>query len=333
MSETLDTPAVIEDAPAAPAETQGSIRDTMASVLAKYPGRNDSGQFESRAIDQAPDETVETTTDQPATETAEPAPPAIDPPSSWSAEQRAKWATLPPDVQAYVAQREADAHKAISEKGSVAARYEAAVGEHRDMLVRNHGSVENGINALLNLANNAFQRPREFILDFARQHQVDLSTIQPSGNPAAPADPINHLAHEVGTLKTQLQQQHEAQIAAVIREFSEAKDAAGKPARPHFDAVRGHMAQLMNAGIATSLEDAYDQATRLNGAVWAQIQAEESAARQAAEQAKAAKASADARRAASVNVKPLGSVSGSPVRGQTMRDTMAAVFRESMGQR
>jgi len=122
MSEILEQPAMEETAPepiAAPATVETakpSIRDTLESVLAKAEERGDDGRFKAKdtAQDTAPE-----TPDQPETQkAAEPQPEAIEPPSSWSAEVKAKWATLPPDVQRYVLDRESQTHKAITEKGS-----------------------------------------------------------------------------------------------------------------------------------------------------------------------------------------------------------------------
>jgi hypothetical protein len=86
----------------------------------------------------------------------------------------------------------------------------------------------------------------------------------------------------------------------------------------------------MRGGFATTLEDAYAKAVRLNDGVWAQTQAEQ-VARQA-EQAKAAAAkAAEAKRASAVNIRPVGAVSGSPARALSMRDTMAAVAAKYTG--
>jgi hypothetical protein len=343
MSETLDAPPVIESAPAAPetAAPPTSMRDTMASVLAKYPDRDNGGRFESRAIDPQADDAIAPATpeitDQPETTTAEPATPAIEPPSSWSAEKRAIWSLLPPDAQAYVAQRESEAHKAISEKGQRAAMYDAveqAIGEHKTALISEYGSVDRAVNTLVNVAMQAGQRPAEFIRWFAQQHRVDLSQLaQPGAQQGGGIDPqIHTLSQTVTTLQHQIEQQQQAALAAQIAAFSEAKDARGQPLRPYFDDVRANMARLMTAGEAASLEDAYDKATRINGDVRAKIEAQREAARQAEATAKAAKAAAEAKKSAAINVRPLGAVAGSPVRGQTMRDTMTAVARQMLGQ-
>lgn len=343
MSETLDAPAVIESAPSAPetAAPATSMRDTMATVLAKYPDRDSGGKFESRVIASEADDAIAPATteitDQPETTTAEPAAPAIEPPSSWSAEKKAIWSSLPPDAQAYVAQRESDAHKAISEKGQRAAMYDAveqAIGEHKTALISEYGSVDRAVNTLVNVAMQAGQRPAEFVRWFAQQHRLDLSQLaQPSGQMAPPTDPqIHNLSQTVTTLQHQIEQQQLAAYAAQIAEFSGAKDARGQPLRPYFDDVRANMARLMTAGEATSLEDAYEKATRINGDVWAKIEAQKEAARHAEATARAAKAQAEAKKSAAINVRPKGAVAGSPVRGQTMRDTMAAVARQMLGQ-
>jgi hypothetical protein len=58
--------------------------------------------------------------------------PAIEAPNSWSADLKAKWNTLPPDVQGYIAQRESEAHKAISQSGNELKAYQPIrqVAEH-----------------------------------------------------------------------------------------------------------------------------------------------------------------------------------------------------------
>jgi len=122
MSEMLEQPAVEETAPEpiaapAPVETaKPSIRDTLESVLAKAEERGDDGRF--KAKDTAP-ETAPETPDQPETaKAAEPQSEAIEPPSSWSAEVKAKWATLPPMCSAMCWTGKAKPTKPSRKKGS-----------------------------------------------------------------------------------------------------------------------------------------------------------------------------------------------------------------------
>jgi hypothetical protein len=334
MSETMpDAPATIEPMET-PAASEGSMRDTMAGILAKYPGRGDDGQFESQRVE--PDAPATETTDQPeATAAPEPATPVIEAPASWSAEKKAIWAAVPPEARDYILQREAEAHKAISEKGArakLADDFEAAIGVHKTALVSEYGSLDRAVNTLVNVAMQAGADPAAFIRWFSQQHRLDLAQI--AGVQAQPGQqqPQNTAVDQrIATLEQHIEQQMMAGMTSTIRAFAEAKDASGKPMRPHFEAVREEMGRLMQAGLAGTLDQAYAKAIRTNDAVWATVQAEEAAtnaAKAKAEHERAAKAAADAKRASSVNVKPVGSASGSPVKGATMRDTMAAIARQ-----
>lgn len=336
MSETTTEIAEPEVA-ATEAAPAPSIRDTLASVLAKYPDRGSDGRFEPRfpreggAADEAAP--VETTTDQPeAKAEAEPAAPVIEPPASWSADQKAKWSSLPPDVQQYVAQRESEAHKAISEKGSRAAMFdavEAAIGEHKTALVSEYGSVDRAVNTLVNVAMRAGQDPEGFVRWFAQQHRIDLARIAGQPGEPAQADPLNHLSAKVDTLASRIeQQQRESALMQQIREFSSEKGADGKPLRPYFEDVRETMAGLMQSGLAANLDEAYQKAVRVNDAVIAKVRAEQEAAKRA-EAERAAKAAETARQAKAVNIRSSSQVNGSPARKMTPRETMEAVARRA----
>ena len=335
MSEILEQPAVEETAPEpitapAPAETaKPSIRDTLESVLAKAEERGDDGRFKAR--DTAPEPAPETP-DQPETaKAAEPQAEAIEPPSSWSAEVKAKWATLPPDVQRYVLDRESQTHKAITEKGQRASLYDAieqAIGENKTALVAEYGDIPRAVQMLVNVSTQAGRDPLRFIEWFAGQRGIDLRAhfAGQAGQPAAPVDPMqNALMSEV----TQLKQQIELQ--STISQFEQAKDASGKPLRPHFADVRLDMGRLIASGAAQGLEDAYTKAVRINDAVWAKVQAAEEAERAAKAKADAAAKAADAKKAASINMRSRGAVSGSPVRPQDTRSTLEATYRKLTG--
>jgi hypothetical protein len=350
VADAASTAAPISEAPAESAAP--SIRDTMAAVLKKYPVQGDDGRFESRfprdepATDAAPDKAAPAaveTSDQPETLQAETAPaPSIEPPASWSADVKAKWAALPPDVQAYIAKREGEAHQAITQAGAKLKGYEgldAVIGPRRDALRASWGDEGAAIKQLFDLSDFATRDPAGFVQWFASQNRVDLSRLTTAPANAALADPqVAALQHEIQTIKSNLTQQQMAQMDADIRRFADAKGDDGAPLRPHFDEVKAEMGRLIQAGIAATLEDAYAKAIRTNDAVWAKVQAEEAAKRAKAEadkQAKAreeaARAAKEAQRSASVNVRATGGVSGSPARAQTMRETMEAVARRAYG--
>lgn len=356
IEEVANGAAPVADAASTAAPTteavEPTIRDTMEQIAAKhFPAREiGTGRFAAQTTDEAevaPTEAapaVTETTDQPEPPQAETVPPApsIEPPAAWSADAKAKWAALPPDVQQYIAQREGEAHKAITQAGERLKGFEgldAVLGPRRDAMRATWGDEATGLRQLFQLSDFATRDPTGFVQWFAQQNRVDLTRLTDAPADAAQADPhVAALRQELAAVKSSVSQQHLAQMENDIRAFAEAKGPDGNPLRPHFDAVRTEMGRLMQAGIATSLEDAYTRAIRINDAVWAKVQADEATARGKAAEAEEAKrreaqarAAAEAKKAAAVNVKAVGAVSGSPTRPATMRESMEAVARKHFG--
>ena len=344
---------VASDATPAPAAT---IRDTLAEVASKYyPAREiGTGRFAGDAAsddaepatDAAPAEAAPAapeTTDQPetkATETA--ATPSIEPPASWSADVKAKWAALPPDVQQYIARRESEAHQAITQAGGKAKAYEAiegVIGPRRQALVATWGNEAAAMEQLFNLSDFATRDPAGFVTWFAQQNRVDLSRLNPApANAEYSAQQATAPTVADPEARAAIAQMQRAAVESDIQAFASAKGPDGEPLRPFFDDVRVEMGRLMQAQIATSLDEAYAKAIRTNDAVWSKVQAAEAAkAAKAAEEAQAkqreaaAKAAKEAQRASSLNVKATGAVSGAPAKPRTMRDTMEAVIRQHYG--
>src|SRR5687767_37612 len=115
--------AVIADAPVVENNTpavEPSMEEGMRAVWDKlHPARDDAGKFAAKnPAEQAADAPpVNENADQTAESQVEQAAPAIDAPLSWSAEQKAKWASVPPDLQTYISQRDKESHDAITRAG------------------------------------------------------------------------------------------------------------------------------------------------------------------------------------------------------------------------
>jgi hypothetical protein len=330
------------EAPAQPAETD--IRATMARVLAKYPDRDEDGTFKSRFPETdkpAAEAPAAEITDQPETPPAETAPaaPSIEPPASWSAEAKAKWTTLPPDVQRVIADRESEAHKAITgmgEKAKFAEQLEEVLGPRRQALAASFGSEAAALKQLFALSDFASNDPAGFAQWFAQQHGLNFGQTNAPAQPQGPQDPATD--RRLRAIEQTVSQQQQAAMDADIRSFADAKAPDGAPLRPHFEAVRAQMGRIIGAGLATTLEDAYEQAVLINKDVRAKIEADKAAAAakaaaeaEAKRREEAAKAAAEARKAASVNVRSTGSPSGSPAKPANMRDTMRAVAEKYYG--
>lgn len=81
------------------------------------PATDDGEDIQAEEAPETGAEAADETTDQ----ADEPAPPAIDPPVSWSAEAKAEFAKLPPEAQKIIAQRESERERFVQAKATEAA--------------------------------------------------------------------------------------------------------------------------------------------------------------------------------------------------------------------
>lgn len=328
-------PSAPEAAPVAtpaPAAPQRSVTESLAATFdaiqkreGNAPGqRGADGKFQPQAPVAAA-ATIEST-DQPATDGTEPAKPAIEAPQSWSAEMRAKFATLPPEAQQYVAQRENEAHAKISEQGSKLASYDGlsrTLEPHRTDLMAAYGSVEKGVNDLLALRSEAIRNPVNFLIKFAEGAGIrldQLPALAAQAPQAQPVDPrIAALSHQVESLTSI----HRQQALDAAQKQVEAFKA--DPKNKHYAAAESRIAELLNSGAAKDLADAYEQA------VWGTPQLRELVIAERAAEAKAkadaeAKKLADAARAANVvNIRTSGG-RAAPSAPSSIRESLVRAY-------
>lgn len=353
MSEDLSPETPVETAAdAAPAEAP---RETLEDILsrtydtieARTPSRDDGGRFASKNPEAAPDKaTPAAVTDQPAPKEGEPQPAAIAPPDSWSAEHKAKFATLPPDVQAYIAQREGEAHKAITQKGAEAARWEPltrALEPHRQRMQAVGVSEPEFLSRLLN-AERALSDPQTRPQAFrwlAEQYGFDVGQLgnTHAAQPGAPVDPalaaamakIAHLERWAETREQAERRAADERRAQADREAeSKAQAFLNDPKFPHAKDLEGDIAALILAsrqvGKEITLEQAYAKATRSNEAIWAKLEAERIASEKKKGDEAAAKAAAEARRRAPTTAKPRGSTARAPAKSGDWETRMSEVY-------
>ncbi|WP_417814058.1 hypothetical protein [Thalassospira alkalitolerans] len=303
------------------------------------PSRDESGRFaktestedaahveedepaEEEAADQADDtdQPEEKGTDEPAT--------VIDPPISWSAEAKAKFAEAPPEIQREVLKREADFERGIAQKGQELSTLRQQTSEMEQALSpvlstwqQNGVAPAVGVQRLV-AADAYLQRdPVGGLQQIARAYGVDLQSLSDGdGNDPAPVNPqiqAQLQAHDQFIRNFQLQQQQTEtnRIASDIDAFASAMGADGQPAHPHFDAVfddiKMMLPALKQANPTATISDLVKQS--YEKAVWANpttrdaiLKAEraQQAKKQTEERSKAAK---DAKRAAKGNVRGRG---------------------------
>lgn len=179
-----------------------------------------------------------------------------------------------------------------------------------------YGSPEQKLQVFGNLA-QAYGVPLGVIAQSQQQGGVDPNTMA--------------LLHEINTLKqgvagvTGWRQQQEDQ--AMQQEIAKMQDAAKYP---HFEQVRGKMAELLQHDMAGGLDDAYQQAVRLVPEVWNAEQQRQAAAAGATQQANRGAAVAKARKAgASVRTGTPAGTGAAPA--SDLRGSIAAAFEAHGG--
>lgn len=299
------------------------------------------------AAEGAATETTEST-DQPAGKVVEqPKVAAIDSPLSWSGEMKAKWATVPPEVQAYVAKRETEAHQAITRAGQEIKAYAPVrqlLEQNGDTFKQYGISQEEGLSRLLGMENWLRADGPAAIKELAKAYNVDLSRLAPQSTAEAAttdqgtADPrVSTLAQDLASAQAELRKvtsyltaqqrrDHEAEQArvsdanaALARQIAE---FANDTKHPHFESVRKQMGALMSADENLSLEDAYEQATYAIPDIRQRILSDQRKADEDKQAKERQRLASEARRAGSVNVK---SQTGAGQAPKSMDDTLREI--------
>jgi hypothetical protein len=325
-----DTP--ITEAPEAAAP---SIDEDLRGIWEKNHPPRENGRFVSKnpAPEPAAEEGATEVTEnavQSAETVVEQAKPAIDAPVSWTAEQKAKWATLPPDTQAYIAQRDKESHEAISRAGQQIKAFEPigkVIEQYSHVFQKNGLQPHDGIARMMAVNEMLETNAPAAIREIAKAYGVNLqgTTDEQDASPESPriAELEARLARQEAHLTAQLRQKQEADDAALAREIADfAKD------KPHFETVRKVMAGLMNSGAAETMQDAYDRAIYADPTIRQSLQVEAQTKAEEQRKAEEAKRVSAAKKAAGVNVKSSTAHSNGP---KSMDDELWAIARKNYG--
>jgi hypothetical protein len=302
----------------------GAVEDPEAAAQRI---RDASGKFVAKpAADAAPADLNAAPAD------AAPADAVRPPPNTWKKEVAAKWATLPPEVRAEVERREQDMHRGIAQyktQAEFAQTVERAMAPYQQTLQQLGISPDRAIGELMaadhKLRHGSPQEKTAYFAQLAHNYGIDLPA---AAQHMAQVDPnVFALQNHAQQLQSQLQQyQQTAQQQAEAQLNSEIAAFAADPSHSHFEAVKGHMSALLQAGQAKDLADAYEQAVYANPTTRAAVLQQQAAAQreEAAKKAQAAKQAASVnvpRRPAMPTAQPIGS----------MDDTIRDTFRRLTG--
>lgn len=126
--------------------------------------------------------------------------------------------------------------------------------------------IKNLGNAHYALATGTPEQKLEMFKKLADDYGVPLGAVGQAGNldPVVPQlmQYIQNLESKVNTVAGWKELQEQQAIQNELSRFSDANKY------PHFESVRGIMAQLLESGVAQDLDSAYSKAIRLNDDVW-----------------------------------------------------------------
>jgi transcriptional regulator with XRE-family HTH domain len=332
---SADAPAALS--PVIPSDREASLDAELTAIFNKNNPDPDAAPVEAAAkvrdehgrfVSTKP-EAPEKPTDQPAAEKPETAKPSIEAPQSWSDEMKAKWATLPPDAQSYIAQREGEAHKAITRAGEERKAFEpirSVLESGKEVFQRAGMTPEQGLQAMLNVERGLSQNPTETIQRLAKAYGVDLSGTKPSQpqtqNPEVAA--LKAQLAEVTSYLTAQQRQafdaSQAELARTIADFSISESVKADWADVEED-MPGLIMSIRQRDPDKPpqkiLEEAFQKAVWANDKVRSRRLEAERKAEEAKRQAEEAKRVNDARKSTGINVV------GQPANSSTPKDNDA----------
>jgi len=223
----------------------------------------------------------------------------------------------------YNYQREGEYATGISMHKDRATRLESvekAIEPFMPMLQQHNVTPDKWIAALGNahaqLVNGNEQQKLQAFMKLAQDYNVPLTGFaqmqgaqgqQPDPNLLGLMEQINQLSGRIQTVDSWREQQEQQRVTAAIAEL--ANDAEKYP---HFEKVKGTMAQLLESGYAPDLKTAYAKAVRLDDEVWTAEQARQSQAAEAAKTQSHAVARAKAAAVSPRSATPSGVVGKAP---------------------
>ena len=226
------------------------------------------------------------------------------PPASWKKDYHEDWKAAPARMQEYAWQRENEMKAGVEpliSKAQFADQMQEVLNPFMNTIQGLGIDAPGAVKALME-ADHALrysnpQEKRQYFARLAQSYGVNLSDMgdQPQ---LAPTDPsiyalqneLNSVRGEVQGWKQAQEQQQNQALLGEINNFSQKAE--------YFEEARPVMIQLLQSGVASDLDDAYQKALRLDPNLFESVQASKQAEVDAAKRAAANKAAKSARAAA-----------------------------------
>ena len=285
-------------------------------------GRDDRGRFAPKA-EEPPQE-------------AEP-PVWRRPPASWRKDYHEVWQKADPKMQEYAWQREEQMRAGVEPllaKAQFADTMQQAIEPYLPTIQGMGLTPEKAVSALMQadytLRTAPPQQKMQLFAQLAQSYGINLGAMgaNPQAAPQNSVDPLvwqlqnelNSVRGEVMGWKQQQEMQQNQQLLGEINQFSLKAD--------HFEEARPTMIQLLQSGMAETLEEAYDKAIRLNPDLFEQVSKAQQA-EQAAKQAKEFNRAAKAARAAAVSVRSATPSANTAPKAANRRALLEEAFSET----
>ena len=259
------------------------------------------------------------------------------PPASWKKDYHEAWQTADDRLKEYAYQREEQMKAGIEplrSKAQFADQMQEVIAPYMPTITGLGIDAPKAVKALMEadhiLRNSQPAEKHQYFARLAQSYGVNLSDVG-GLQQQAPIDPQFYaLQNELNSVRGEVmgwkQQQEQLQNQALLGEINNFSQKA-----EHFEEARPVMIQLLQSGVATDLQDAYDKAVRLDPGLFETVHAGKQAQ---AEQVKRAGADrvAKAARAAAVSVR--GSTPGAATqsKAQDRRALLAEQF-ENLSER
>jgi len=226
------------------------------------------------------------------------------PPASWKKDYHEDWKAAPARIQEYAWQRENEMKAGVEpliSKAQFADQMQEVLNPYMNTIQGLGIDAPKAVKALME-ADHALrysnpQEKRQYFARLAQSYGVNLNDMgdQPQ---LAPTDPtifalqneLNNVRGEVQGWKQAQEQQQNQALLGEINSFSQTAE--------HFEEARPVMIQLLQSGVASDLDDAYQKALRLDPNLFESVQASKQAELDTAKRAAANKAAKSARAAA-----------------------------------
>jgi hypothetical protein len=257
-------------------------------------------------------------------------------PKSWPKEMHEHWGKMDPKVMDYWDTREQQMLQGLNQyKGDaqygktlkdVIAPFEGVLQQYR---LEPHQAVQSLMNAHVRLTQGTPESRRAAYEELGRNLGITPST-QP-GQQASPVDPqLQALQQQFQQMQQTLTTREQADYQAAQTRVTQEVDAfaSDTKAHPYFTEVADDITALLKGGVATSLQDAYDRAVRMNPVTYAKEVAVAQQAEVAKQQENSRLNALKAKTAASTNVRGRESKRTPTEPLGTMEDTIKETLRQ-----